>query len=43
MFVGGETDMNPSVSGRRIRSCMPIQAPKSKPATQHWLADGFVT
>ena len=29
MFVGGETEMKPSVSGRRIRSCMPIQAPKS--------------
>ena len=25
-------EMKPSTSGRRIRSCMPIQAPKEKPA-----------
>ena len=42
MLVGGETEMNPSVSGRRINSCMPTQAPKSKPATQHWDAAGLV-
>src|SRR6056297_3879009 len=34
MFAGGETEMNPVISGRRIKSCMPIQAPKEKPATQ---------
>jgi len=27
--------MKPSISGRRIRSCMPIQAPKEKPPIQH--------
>src|SRR5579859_2730848 len=42
MLVGGETEMKPSVSGRRIRSCMPTQAPKSKPATQHCEAAGWV-
>ena len=26
--------MKPSISGRRIRSCMPIQAPNEKPAIQ---------
>jgi hypothetical protein len=26
------------ISGRRINSCMPIQAPKEKPATQQALA-----
>src|SRR6056297_2653831 len=34
MLAGGETEMNPVISGRRIKSCMPIQAPKEKPATQ---------
>src|SRR5687768_2450275 len=38
MFAGGATDTNPSISGRRISSCMPIQAPKEKPATQQELA-----
>src|ERR1700760_970496 len=42
MLVGGDTEMKPSVSGRRISSCMPIQAPKSKPATQHCEAVGVV-
>jgi hypothetical protein len=27
--------MNPVISGRRISSCMPIQAPKENPAIQH--------
>jgi hypothetical protein len=26
--------MKPSISGRRIKSCMPIQAPKEKPPIQ---------
>ena len=42
MLVGGETEMKPSVSGRRISSCMPMKAPKSKPATQVWEAAGWV-
>ena len=33
-FAGGATEMKPSISGRRIRSCMPIQAPNENPATQ---------
>ena len=28
MFAGGETEMKPRISGRRISSCMPISAPK---------------
>ena len=27
-------EMKPPISGRRIKSCMPIQAPKEKPAIQ---------
>jgi hypothetical protein len=42
MFAGGETEMKPVISGRRIRSCMPIQAPKEKPATQQCFALGFI-
>jgi hypothetical protein len=34
MFAGGATEMKDAISGRRIRSCMPIQAPKEKPAIQ---------
>ena len=34
MLAGGATEMKPLISGRRINSCMPIQAPKLKPATQ---------
>src|SRR3954464_1445076 len=34
MLAGGAMETKPSISGRRIRSCMPIQAPKEKPATQ---------
>ncbi len=33
--------MKPSVSGRRIKSCMPIQAPNWYPATQHCEAVGL--
>src|SRR6185503_380273 len=41
MLAGGATEMKPSISGRRIRSCMPIQAPKENPATQHDVALGL--
>jgi hypothetical protein len=30
--AGGATEINPEISGRRISNCMPIQAPKEKPA-----------
>ena len=40
-LAGGATEMKPAISGRRIRSCMPIQAPKEKPATQQTLALGL--
>src|ERR1700757_4178531 len=33
-LAGGATEMKLSISGRRISSCMPIQAPNEKPATQ---------
>ena len=33
-MAGGAIEMKPSISGRRIRSCMPIQAPNEKPAIQ---------
>src|SRR5271155_3496513 len=33
--------MKPSISGRRIRSCMPIQAPNEKPAIQQLRASGL--
>src|SRR6476659_5251597 len=39
-LAGGATEMKPSISGRRIRSCMPIQAPKETPAIQQDLASG---
>jgi len=42
MFAGGETEMKPVISGRRISSCIPIQAPKLKPATQQCLAFWFI-
>src|SRR5215468_4592179 len=41
-FAGGAIEMKPSISGRRIRSCMPIQAPKEKPAIQQLLASGLI-
>ncbi len=34
--------MKPVISGRRIKSCMPIQAPKEKPATQQCLEFWFI-
>jgi hypothetical protein len=42
MLAGGATETKPVISGRRIRSCMPIQAPKEKPATQQCLAFWFI-
>ena len=35
-------EMNPSISGRRIKSCMPIHAPKEKPAIQQLRASGLM-
>jgi len=41
LLAGGETEMNPAISGRRISNCMPIQAPKENPAIQQALAFGL--
>ena len=35
MLAGGAIEMKPAISGRRMSSCMPIHAPKEKPAIQH--------
>ncbi len=42
MFAGGAIEMKPRISGRRISSCMPIQAPKLTPATQVVSASGWM-
>ena len=42
MLAGGAIEMKPLISGRRIRSCMPIQAPKLTPATQVVSASGWI-
>ena len=42
MFAGGAIEMKPRISGRRISSCMPIQAPKLTPATQVVSASGWI-
>ena len=42
MFAGGATEMKPVMSGRRISNCMPIHAPKLKPATQQCRALWFI-
>ena len=42
MFAGGATEMKPRISGRRISSCMPIHAPKLKPAIQVVDASGWI-
>ncbi len=42
MFAGGEALMKPVISGRRISSCIPIQAPKLNPATQQCLEFWFM-
>src|SRR3546814_19718548 len=39
MFAGGATDRKPRISGRRIKSCIPIHAPKLKPAIHVVCAD----
>ena len=41
MLAGRATLMKPWISGRRIRSCMPIQAPNEIPATQQLLLFGL--
>ena len=40
-LAGAATEMKPSISGRRIRSCMPIQAPNEMPAIQQARASGL--
>ena len=42
IFAGGATEIKPVISGRRISSCMPIHAPKLKPATQQCLELVFI-
>src|SRR3569833_3363687 len=42
MFAGGAIEMKPRSSGRRMRSCIPIQAPKLTPATQVVSASGWI-
>jgi hypothetical protein len=41
-LAGGAIEMKPSISGRRIRSCMPIQDPNETPAIQHARASGLI-
>src|SRR6185437_8235367 len=41
MLAGGDTEMKLAISGRRMSSCMPIQAPKEKPAIQQAEAFGL--
>jgi hypothetical protein len=41
MLAGGAIEMKPRASGRRISSCMPIQAPNEKPAIQVVSASGW--
>ena len=41
ILAGGEIEIKPRTSGRRISSCMPIQAPKLKPATHVVDASGW--
>ena len=42
MLAGGAIEMKPLISGRRISSCIPIQAPKLTPATQVVSASGWI-
>ena len=42
MLAGGAIEMKPRTSGRRISNCMPIQAPKLKPAIQVVSASGWI-
>ncbi len=41
MLAGRLAHMKPWISGRRIKSCIAIQAPKEKPATQQPLLFGL--
>src|SRR5215210_6919991 len=41
-FAGGAIEIKPSISGRRISNCMPIQAPNEKPAIQQLRASGLI-
>jgi hypothetical protein len=41
-LAGGAIEMNPSISGRRMSSCMPIHAPKENPAIQQLRASGLI-
>src|SRR3984893_14132378 len=41
-LAGGAIEMKPSISGRRIKSCIPIQAPKENPAIQQLRASGLI-
>ena len=41
-FAGGAIEMNPSISGRRIKSCIPIHDPNETPAIQHARASGLI-
>src|SRR4051812_23679396 len=41
-LAGGAIEMKPSISGRRIKSCMPIQAPNEKPVIQQLRASGLI-
>src|ERR1700749_4297328 len=40
-LAGGAIEIKPSISGRRISSCMPIQEPNENPAIQQARASGF--
>src|SRR3984885_4584195 len=42
ILAGGGMEMKPSISGRRIKSCMPIQEPNEKPAIQQLRASGLI-
>ena len=41
-LAGAAIEMKPSISGRRIRSCMPIHAPKEMPVIQQARASGLM-
>src|SRR3546814_15529884 len=42
MLAGGDTAMQPLISGRRIKSCIPINAPQDTPSTQVVLGYGWI-
>src|SRR5208283_4251210 len=41
-LAGGAMEIKPSISGRRMRSCMPIHEPKDTPAIQQARASGLI-